>query len=276
MGRVTRIPGPFGGGSKLSGISTSGLTSGAPMATARTLRSSLLRGLGGFVTLVAGVLLALAADAWWQGHEAQARTRVYLQMLRTDLHETADHIDRGLAFDSTAALNAAVMANALLVADSWEAVPATVTPYFEYDGTWFRMGTMTALLSTGDINNIRSDSLRSAIVRLTGKLEDLQVKLNATQTAIWSNVADYTRAERTLFESTDDRSTRRRLTQLAPADALRLFDLAAIRRYPEIQASFRLHAIAVANRSGFLQDARAPVDSIIDLLDRELGREGKE
>ena len=249
---------------------------GVTMAAESIPRSRLVRGLSSFVTLVIGVLLALAADAWWQGLEAHARTRTYLDMLRADLQETANSIDEGVTLDSVAALNAARMANALLVADSWEAVPASVTPYFEYDGTWFRTGTMSALLSTGDINNIRSDSLRSAIVRYAGQIDDIQKKLSTIQSSVWSNVADYTKEERALFESTNDRGVRRQLTGVVVADALRLFDLSVIRRHPQLQASFRLHAIAAANREALLRNARSPLEELIRLLDQELSADGKE
>jgi hypothetical protein len=235
------------------------------------VRAQVLKGLGGFFSLVVGVLVALAADAWWQDRDAAARTRVYLEMLRGDLVATASLIKQGAAMDQKAAENAARMANALLAADSWERVPADVTPYFEYDQTWFRTGTMNALLSTGDINHIESDALRAAIVRYNGELEEVQQALGTIQTAIWNNAADYIRQERALFETVKDHSHRRRLTGLLPPAALRTFELSEIRRRPEIQAAFRLHAIAAGNRIFHLQRAAKTVDELIVLLDQELG-----
>jgi hypothetical protein len=236
------------------------------------LRTQVLRWSGGFVSLVVGVLLALAADAWWQEREAARRTRVYLEMLRTDLRGTASLIQQNLAFNQKAAENAARMANALLAADTWDRLPKDVTPYFEYDQTtWFNTGTIGALLSTGDINNIRSDVLRSAIVRYAGELESIRGELTTIQTFIWNNVSEYTRHERALFESSKDPVHRRRLMSMLPPAALRSFELSEIRKHPEIQAAFRLHAVAVGNRVAHLQRAAKPVNELIALLDRELG-----
>jgi hypothetical protein len=40
---------------------------------------------GGFIVIVVGVMVALAADAWWEDREADERRVAYLHALQADL-----------------------------------------------------------------------------------------------------------------------------------------------------------------------------------------------
>lgn len=120
-----------------------------------------------FVLIVAGVLVALAAQAWWQSRDDRALERVYLHQLRADLTET----ERIIAQADTSMAPVSQALNALQYSfgephrpprDSVFALMRTGV------GGWDRirpvLGTAEAMIATGDLSLIRDDDLRNAIV----------------------------------------------------------------------------------------------------------------
>lgn len=245
------------------------------MTRSFTKRARITRAVASLVTIIVGVLMALAANAWWEGRHERTRGHIYLEMLRVDLEATDSLIDASLAQDRRTLDSSQRMAEVLLAGSSWSQLPQSVKPHFGLDDAWFRTGTVTALLATGDINNIRSDTLRSALVRYADEVNFIRSSLSRTETASWANVRDYVRAEEELFQTARDPDLKRRLVAMSSDEALRSFDLRRIREHPGIAAAFRLHAITVANRMEVLQQSKAPVEELLRLLDDELGAGGE-
>lgn len=55
-----------------------------------------------FVVIVAGVLAALAAQAWWTSHEDRARERDYLAQLLADTRENERRLETAIHEDEIA------------------------------------------------------------------------------------------------------------------------------------------------------------------------------
>ena len=132
-----------------------------------------------FLVVVVGVLVALAVSAWWQGRQDREHERQYLQQLDADLHATESDIQHAQTFLNREALAAAAVVHAF-----WGARPASdaelrsdlVRPW---QTARFRpvLGNIQALISSGDINVIRSAALRSQLVSYAewskARLEDI-------------------------------------------------------------------------------------------------------
>lgn len=127
-----------------------------------------------FATIVAGVLCALAAQAWWQGHEERGRERDYLRQLLSDTRENERRLDEAIATDSAAARSAARAIDAL----TGTAPPPPADSLVEWIGRSGRSsnfqplaGNYQALLGTGDLRLVRSDSLRARLAAYAAAVE---------------------------------------------------------------------------------------------------------
>lgn len=128
--------------------------------------------------VVTGVLVALAVGAWWQGRQDAATERAYLGQLAADLRET-----ERAATDADAFLRPVDRAGSLLWLAFYEAEPPPRDSLLAWAerSMWTStvrpvLGTAEALVATGDLALIRSDSLRTAVTayleRTRGRLYD--------------------------------------------------------------------------------------------------------
>src|SRR5688572_2711899 len=119
------------------------------------------------VVIVGSILLAFAIDAWWDGRQDRAQEHTYLRLLVTDMQQTLDNNARfGGRADSID------WAGARLVRAYYEPeLPPrdSILKWFAWGtGHWVvqpTLGTVQSLVSTGDIDLIRDDSVRVAVSR---------------------------------------------------------------------------------------------------------------
>jgi hypothetical protein len=128
-----------------------------------------------FATIVAGVLVALAGQAWWDGRQEAARESEYLRQLLVDTRDNERQMADALLIDrevrdANHALSTALYAPRPLPSpDSLRAL--FTAPVFSSSNLQPRAGTYTALLSSGDIRLIHTDSLRAQIVAYAAQLQ---------------------------------------------------------------------------------------------------------
>lgn len=134
-----------------------------------------------FAVIVAGVLAALAGQAWWESAQAREREEQYLVQLLDDTRENSRRLEEAIAEDSAAAAAIAAVMRAMHA-------PAPLPP----DDTlllWVRRaganadfkpvtGSYGALLTTGDLRLLRTDSLRTILVAYAGSLEGETLRQN--------------------------------------------------------------------------------------------------
>jgi hypothetical protein len=134
-----------------------------------------------FVVIVAGVLAALGAQAWWEGREERGRERDYLAQLHADTRENERRLDDAIAVDSAAGRAAERLTAALY--GPGPLPPADTVLRWIGDRTLASSdfqplsGTYGALLATGDIRLIRTDSLRALLVAYDATLAHEQAML---------------------------------------------------------------------------------------------------
>ena len=119
------------------------------------------------VVVVAGVLIALAINAWWADRQSAAQERVYLRQLAADLDATAQRLE-----GSVAAMERSVTASARLLIASTEperadrdSVAAWVAGVVWHDRPSLALGVARALTAS-DLSVVQDDSVRTAIFEL--------------------------------------------------------------------------------------------------------------
>lgn len=120
-----------------------------------------------FLIIVAGVLAALGAQAWWDARQDGVREEAYLRQIVADTRENARRIDTAIAEDSAA--GAALREVVVHLTGEGPLPPAReLARLLMRAGTMAELqpisGTVGALMSTGDLRLIRSDSLRAELV----------------------------------------------------------------------------------------------------------------
>lgn len=150
----------------LEGMPPTDLKENAPTRSAPRLRDGLRWFVSEFLVVVAGVLVALAVSAWWQGRQDRAHERQYLQQLDADLLATENEMQIAKAQLIARAVAAAAVQHAY-----WGERPANDLELRENLLTPWRtarfrplLGNIDALVSTGDMSVIRSAPLRTALV----------------------------------------------------------------------------------------------------------------
>src|SRR5687768_12316825 len=122
-----------------------------------------------FGVIVAGVLIALAVDAWWERQQQQKQAEEYVQQLLVDFQKTQRRIQGTIEGDTKTLERVNSVLNRALrgpfpAADSLD-LP-TGYNYFEP-----LTGTLKALVEGGDLRLIRNDSIRFALVGFSALID---------------------------------------------------------------------------------------------------------
>ena len=118
-----------------------------------------------FAVVVAGILAALALQAWWQGRQDQNREQAYLHQLAADLRATERQVARADSIHQSVD-----RVGALLMRAYFAPVPLPRDSVLLWLGRteWYEpvrpvTGTAEALALTGDIGLLRNPSLQAAV-----------------------------------------------------------------------------------------------------------------
>ncbi len=127
-----------------------------------------------FLLIAASVLAALAGQAWWQAREERTREQEYLRQLLADTRENERRLTATITYDSLANV-ANVKFQAALIRTRPAPSPDSVLAWMGRAGATTDFtpvsGTYRALISTGDLRLISSDSLRSRLTQYAALLE---------------------------------------------------------------------------------------------------------
>ena len=149
------------------------------MPRIRTIIRRWRRAIRDVALIVAGVLIALAANAWWQARQDQARARDYITQLLADVRENERTLRSAFELDSTTAHGVQRLLSGL------DRVPAPPRdslrvwmqrPPVFYSDPRPRLGTVNALIETGDIRLFRDERLRSAVIAYASDMEEEQAE----------------------------------------------------------------------------------------------------
>lgn len=135
-----------------------------PLTTSHQWRSRARWFVAEILIVVAGVLIALGVNAWWQDLQDEAAEQVYLEQILLDLDDTLAQLDlREVRVEEH-------HANVhWLLTSWWSPTPPPVDSVLaRFTGSYFPaprpiVGTARSIVASGDLRLIRNDSLRSAI-----------------------------------------------------------------------------------------------------------------
>jgi hypothetical protein len=136
--------------------------------------------------IVGGVLIALAADAWWESRLERGEARGYLQQLLVDVQETEQRLQGTIAGDSTTLewVNRVVDRALRGVFPSPDSLDLP-TRYNQFEPL---TGTLTALIESGDLRLISNDSLRFDLVAFSAQIDAAGQVLRHTETLIFNSI----------------------------------------------------------------------------------------
>jgi hypothetical protein len=211
--------------------------------------------------IVAGVLIALAADAWWGRQQEREHAEEYLEQLLADLQKTKGRLRATIEADSTRleAVNSVIgraLRGPLPPADSLE-LP-TGYNYFEP-----LRGTLAALIQSGDLRLLRSDSIRFELIAFSSLLDVTETILRHTETLIWNSTERLAlgRARHSQSAARRGGNAERGWGQV---------DVAATLTDPEIISALQIQALASHMRFYNLGRLEEPTSRIITLIQAEL------
>lgn len=126
-----------------------------------------------FLVIVAGVLVALAVNAWWQGREDRQVEAAYLQQLQVDLDASNQTL-----VEVHALVDGMTKASASVLHQFWRPGQRSDAELRKLMSEPLRsrrvlpvLGTARSLIASGDLRLIQSASLRSAIPRYVDAMD---------------------------------------------------------------------------------------------------------
>jgi hypothetical protein len=117
------------------------------------------------VIIVAGVLIALASNAWWEARGERTREREYIDQLTVDMSTTLLNLDSAYQKEERGqtAINSMLLALLSPQTLDIDSMRAWGTDQGSYSDPRLVLGTVTALLQTGELRLIRDRKVRVAI-----------------------------------------------------------------------------------------------------------------
>jgi hypothetical protein len=211
--------------------------------------------------IIAGVLIALAANSWWEGRQEQKHAREYLEQLLVDIQRT-DRRLRSTLETETHRREAVSAAIGRAFAGTWPHPDSLDLPT-GYDYFEPLTGTLTALIQSGDLRLLTSDSVRFELIAFSALIHETEAILRHTESLIWNST------QRVLTgRARHSQSTARRGPQAGRGwgDV----DVVGVLNDPEVISAMQIQAVATEVRIFNLGRLEEPTSRIIELLRAEL------
>jgi hypothetical protein len=214
--------------------------------------------------IVAGVLIALAADSWWEQRQERQRAEEYLQQLLNDFRQTERQLQNAIGgdtrkFESASRVIDRANRGQFPPADSLE-LPTG------YDFFHPPTGTLTALMQNGDLRLLDSDTLRFKLVAYSSLIDDIKTILRHSETMIWNST------ERLILgRARHSQSASRRAAN--NGSSWGQADVAGVLNDPEVISALQVQAMASQIRLFNLGRLKEPTNRLIQLIQAELGQQ---
>jgi hypothetical protein len=212
--------------------------------------------------IVAGVLIALGADSWGEERQERIRAEEYLQQLLVDFQSTARQIESAIegdtkTFESASGVIDRAYRGRFPPADSLE-LP---TGYHQFRPL---TGTLAAIVQSGDLRLLESDTLRFELIAYSATLDEIQTMLRHTETMIWNSTERVV-----LARARHSQSALRRAAN--DGSAWDQVDVAGALNDPEIISALQVQAMASQIRLFNLRHLERPTSQLVRLIQVELG-----
>jgi hypothetical protein len=209
--------------------------------------------LGAELAVVAlGVFLGLAADSWRESRADLGREATYVRALRSDVAAALVALDEASRLDSiylerSQAALAVLRSDTVPTDDDW-----SQSLGFQLAPLSLPSGTVDALIQTGDLGLIQSDSLSAAVRELSASLASNLGYLRDVNSRAGLNVAAVGLELETI--------------RIASGGSVTLDGL---RRSPVVLSGYSTHGRILLNRLGAIEMIRDAFEAVEDLLGRQ-------
>jgi hypothetical protein len=212
--------------------------------------------------IVAGVLIALGADSWWEQREEHRRAEQYLEQLLVDFKSTERQIQSTIAEDE----KTSAAASRVIDGAYHGRYPPTDSLELPTGYQQFRplTGTLTALVQGGDLRLLESDTLRFELVAYSATVDEVETVLRHTEAMIW-NSTEHVIGGRVRHS----RSALRSAT--SGGSGWGQVDVAGALNDPEVISALQVQAVASRIRLFNLRHLEKPTSRLIGLIQAELG-----
>ena len=215
-----------------------------------------------FAVIVAGVLIALAMDSWWERQQERSHAEAYLEQLLVDFEVTERRLGNTIAGD-TRKLATVRSASDRALHGPWPPADSLDFTGTGYDYFEPLTGTLTALVQSGDLRLLRSDSIRFELIAFSALIQETQVALQHNETMIWNSIE-----RMNLGRVRHSHSAARRAANAGRGWGQ--VDVAGALNDPEIISALQIHALASQMRIFNLGRLEEPMSRIIALIHAEL------
>jgi hypothetical protein len=233
--------------------------------------------------IVVSILLAFAIEAWWASSQDREREGAYLEQLEADLEGTLENNAR-----FSARAEASELATVRLFRSYYEASqphPDSLETRWAGLAAWVvqpRLGTVQALVATGDLELIRDDSLRVAIssyltemtafegfeASRSSRVGDALEELTRYVDPVAMEVENLSAAERDSIAQVDVWSP----LPVGPVRALPRVDMTAVVRDPEVHRLLGLMRRDQGSMRNFRNLMRSQSEDLLALVRRVQAR----
>lgn len=138
-----------------------------------------------FIVIVIGVFVALAAESWWSEREDRRIEREIREDIVAEFEANIRILEADLAANEGARPRMAILeglSNEALMALTDEQMTGIFSPPFDWSGFDPAMGTVQALVESGNLAVVSDREMRLGLARWTGLLENnRRFNLQATQ-----------------------------------------------------------------------------------------------
>ena len=214
--------------------------------------------------IVAGVLIALGADSWWERRQERRQAEVYLRQLLVDFRETERRLQNTITGDSTTFQLASRVVDRAIRGQ----FPPTDSLELPTGYHFFRpvTGTLTALVQGGDLRLLDGDTLRFELVTYSSLIEESETVLRHMETLIWHSTERIALARARHSQSALLRAANN-------GSGWGQVDVAGALNDPEIISALQVQAMASQIRIFNLGRFQEPTSRVIQLIQAELGEQ---
>lgn len=211
--------------------------------------------------IVAGVLIALAANSWWERRQEQNHAREYLEQLLVDVQTTEQRL-RSIIDTETQRLETVNSIISRAFGGPWPQPDSLELPT-GYDYFEPLTGTLTALIQSGDLRLLRSDSIRFELIAFSALIRETETGLRHTESMIWRSTERVAAGR-----ARHSQSAARRRTNAGRGWGQ--VDVAGVLNDPEVISALQIQALATHLRIFNLGRLEEPTSRIVGLLRAEL------
>ena len=211
--------------------------------------------------IVAGVLIALAADSWWEQRQENERAEAYLKQLLVDFQATERRLKNTIEGDN----RTFEMASRVIDRATRGQFPPKDSLELPTGYQFFHplTGTLTALVQGGDLRLLHGDTLRFELVKYSSLIDQTEIVLRHTETLIWHS------AERlALGRARHSQSGSRRAANAGSGWGQ--VDVAGALNDPEIISALQVQVMASQVRLFNLRRLEDPTTRLIQLIQAEM------